>query len=158
MKYNREDAQRLADIFVATNFIFFTNKDTVLLWVHNSYYPSVGVTTIHSTLSKRWVMMERIEKCRITGTNQMWVTESGMDCDSTQYSGHLRKCEATVAAFYKLYDEVGSWADGPFSLWPVTEEEREEIRPQSRDLALEAYEDGHPHSVSAVRYDEEGSY
>jgi hypothetical protein len=29
---------------------------------------------------------------------------------------------------------------------------------RSRDLALEAFEDGHAHIVSEVRFDEEGGY
>lgn len=158
MRYDRAETQQLANIFAAGKFVMFANRDTVKLWVWNSYLPSIGLDTIHSRLSKRWKLMARIEECRITGTGLMWVTESGMDCDCVQYSGHMRKCEATLDAFYKLHSDINSYADGPFNLYPVTEEEREEIRPTSRDLALEAHEDGHPHVVSAARFDEDGAY
>lgn len=152
-RYNREEMKQLSNIMARGKFVMFTNRDTIKLWIWNSYFPSVGLDTIHSTLTKRWKMKARIEECRITGTGLMWVTESGMDCDSVQYSGHMHKCEATVAAFDKLYDEINEWADGPFGLYPITEEEKEEIRPTSRDLAMEAHEDGHPHVVSTVRFE-----
>jgi len=157
MKIDKATVEDLVPHFLSTKFAAFKNGDTVKLWIRNSF-ASFNADGIHSMLAERWEQVARIEECRITGTNQMWVTESGRDCDCVQYSGYMHKCEATLAAYYKLYDEINSYADGPFSLRPVTEEEREEIRPQSRDLAMEAYEDGHSHVVSAVRFDEDGVY
>jgi len=154
----RKDQVEIARIISANKFPQFTNRDTVGLWAANSWLASKYDGNIHRTLSRRWEQVIRIEECRITGTGMMWVTESGMDCDCVQYSGHMHKCEATLAGLEKLYYEINAWADGPFSLHPVTEEEREEIRLQSRDLAMEAHEDGHPHVVSTVRFDEDGSY
>ena len=158
MKYNLEIARDLADCFADSTFGSFTNRDTIRLWVLNKYTQAWDQNSIHLDLYKRWKMMARIEECRITGTGMMWVTESGMDCDCTQYSGHMHKCEATYRAFCKLYDDTNEWADGPFSLYPVTEAEKKEISPTSRDLAMEAHEDGHAHIVSAVRFDEDGAY
>ncbi len=127
------------------------------LWVRNSWLEKRG-QDFHKELEERWALMERIDECRITGTGLMWVSESGRDCDGVQYSGQMHSCEATLPAFNKLQDDIGEWADGPFSLYPVTEKEREESRYQSRDLTMEAHEDGHPYVVSSVRFDEDGSY
>lgn len=158
LRFTTKDMALLVSVFAKQDFETFTNGDTIGLWLLNSRLSNYHDNTIHRDLAKRWEMMATIERCRITGTNQMWVTESGMDCDSVRYSGSMHKCEATIVAFYKLWDDIHEWADGPLSLYPVTEKEREDIRPQSRDLAMEAYEDGHPHVVSAVRFDEDGNY
>jgi len=153
LKFTTKDRDLLVSCFAKQDFKTFTNHDTIMLWLLNSRLVSWHDNTLHATLSKRWELMARIAECALEdGT--MWVTHSGMDCDCVQYSGWMHKCEATLAAFNKLYDEENSSADGPFSLYPVTQAQREEIRPQSRDLAMEAHEDGHAHVVSVVRFDE----
>lgn len=106
----------------------------------------------HQRLNKRWNMMAQIDECR-RADGKMWITESGMDCDCSRYSGHLHECDANIISFYKLWDYIGEWADGPFSLYPITEKQAGESRPTSRDLVMEAHEDGHPHSISSVRYE-----
>lgn len=157
--FTRNEIADIANIF-EKDFVCrhgFTNADTVVLWLRNSKLASLGANTIHVRLSRRWELMARIDECR-RDDGKMWVSESGMDCDCVSYSGHLHECEANLRAYEKLGYEINEWADGPFNIYPITEEQAAESRPRSRDLAMEAYEDGHPHSVSEAPYDEDGAY
>lgn len=84
------------------------------------------------------------------------IVESGRDCDCVQYCHGARRKFVGAFQFEKERQDIYSWADGPVhvTLCPVDELPRS----YSRDLALEAYEDGHAHCVSEVRFDEEGTY
>jgi hypothetical protein len=73
------------------------------------------------------------------------ILESGRDCDCVEYFGVRHVIDATPAAFNALRADIAEYADGPFRLEvsPWTDE----TEYVSRDLALEAYEDGHPHHI-----------
>lgn len=88
----------------------------------------------------------------------MMVSRSGMDCDGVQYSGNTTMIKATRQAYFDFIDEENKWADGPFSVGIVDLDHRDKIKYQSRDLAMEAYEDGHPHVLSSVPYDDDSDY
>jgi len=68
------------------------------------------------------------------------------DCDMVEGS-RLVDIEPTLEAYEALFDDLSEWAEGPFSLTIVSPEDACEFRPEFRDLALEAFEDGHPHVV-----------
>lgn len=81
----------------------------------------------------------------------IYVWETGMDCDCVQFGG-LRKItvpegEDIVAVFEAWENEQYDGADGPLSHAIITYERAQEVQPYSRDLAAEAYENGHPHVV-----------
>ena len=84
------------------------------------------------------------------------VVESGRDCDCVSYLHGTRRKFAGAFEFQKFENDACYWADGIHHVTLCRVSEIPESR--SRDLALEAYEDGHAHSVSEVRYDEEGTY
>ena len=91
----------------------------------------------------RQSLIRRIAELQVGGQVAVW--ESGRDCDSVRYSGFKCLIPATVAEFDALYEHEHQWADGPFCLWvesPLLERQR-----CSRDLALEAFEDGHSHVI-----------
>lgn len=158
--FTRKELVDIARIFADSERMKggFENGDTCRLWLLNSYLQvKLGANDLHHRLTKRWKLMARIEECR-RADGKMWVSESGMDCDGVQYSGSMHECDANLRAYEALVYDINGWADGPFSTYPITEAERAEVTYQSRDLAMEAFEDGHPHSLSAARYDEEGSY
>ncbi len=72
---------------------------------------------------------------------------SGMDCDCSQYR-RVAHMPVPVSLDRFLRDEAKheEWLDGPESTYFARpSEEPEDYR--SRDLALEAYEDGHPSVV-----------
>lgn len=76
------------------------------------------------------------------------VVESGRDCDGIQYAGKVHTIDATITAYEALDDEIGNWADGPYRLRLM---DHAEANPnyESRDLVMEAHEDGHPHSITS---------
>ena len=156
-QWTRQELNKIAKVIAVGKFPTFTNGDTVSLYVANSWLPRMGSNRLHYNLTKRWELMARIEECR-RADGKMWVTESGMDCDGVQYSGSMHECKADLRSYEQLGYDIQGWADGPCSIYPVTEEERKEITYQSRDLAMEAYEDGHPSTLSTVPFDEDGSY
>lgn len=76
------------------------------------------------------------------------VIVSGMDCDCTKYA-HKRTAPSDLDAYIRWEEDQYEWADGPMSIRIVSDEEAATFEGYSRDLALEAYEDGHPHVVYA---------
>jgi hypothetical protein len=78
---------------------------------------------------------------------QVCLVESGMDCDCVSYCHSRNVSGLTVMGFVKRRDDMYEWADGPCNLSICAPEDAPESF--SRDLALEAYEDGHPHVVYA---------
>lgn len=83
----------------------------------------------------------RLEACAEQG--MVAVIESGRDCDGVQYWGRRHLIPATVMHYYRLWNHTEQWADGPF--WFDFERPSAEVEYGSRDLTLEAFEDGHPH-------------
>ena len=87
------------------------------------------------------------EMAACTENGKVALIESGMDCDCVRYSGRVHIVDATEEAVEELYDYVYKWADGPVSLAFCKPSVAKQVRYTSRDLALEAFEDGHPHSI-----------
>lgn len=101
---------------------------------------------IHRILSRKFQLLDRITKCENNG--KIFVEESGMDCDCVQYSGIVREIPATLKAFEAFENDVYDNAEGPASVSILTPEEAAETSYHSRDRILEAFEDGHSHSVT----------
>lgn len=70
---------------------------------------------------------------------------SGMDCDGVQYSGGRDQCRANRQAYEEMMEGVYDGADGPVYVQPITEEQAQVVEYRTRDLGMEAFEDGHPH-------------
>lgn len=73
------------------------------------------------------------------------VVESGRDCDGVEYDGIVRVIDATLDAYMELADEISESADGPFQLCIVPMSDEPEY--STRDLVMEAHENGHRHSI-----------
>ena len=82
-----------------------------------------------------------------TENGKVALIESGMDCDCVRYSGRVHIVDATEQAVEDLFEHVAKWADGPFNLSFCKPSVAEQVQYTSRDLALEAFENGHPHSI-----------
>lgn len=96
-----------------------------------------------SEIAQRVDLQNLIDSCTVDG--RIGKVVSGMDCDCVQYC-HGREIDAPRAI--KWQAEVNSeyeWADGPMSVSICRPDELPEN--YSRDLAMEAYENGHPHSI-----------
>lgn len=78
---------------------------------------------------------------------QIAVIESGMDCDGVRYWGDVTLIPATLTHFENHWRKRAKWSDGPFDLEIARPSEALQLRSGSRDLALEAFEDGHPHCL-----------
>jgi hypothetical protein len=82
---------------------------------------------------------------RIKTQRQVAVVWSGRDCDGVRYRNDVWMVEATPAAVDEHIRHTYEWADGPCSYRIVSPTEAEALTYSSRDLALEAFEDGHAH-------------
>lgn len=72
------------------------------------------------------------------------VIESGMDCDGVQYSGHVHIIAASVVRLELLDKHTNEWADGPYYLSLERPSKARQVEYSSRDLGMEAFENGHP--------------
>lgn len=79
---------------------------------------------------------------------QVLLVTSGMDCDCVRYSGCTRLVPADLQGFLQALDKVYYSAEGPMQWYIASPSEQSEIHYESRDLALEAFEDGHPYAIS----------
>jgi hypothetical protein len=79
-------------------------------------------------------------------SGQIAAIESGMDCDGSRYYGHRHLIPATLQAWDALSYRLAASCDGWFRLEIARPSEQVEY--SSRDLALEAFEDGHPHHLT----------
>jgi len=105
--------------------------------------PNPAPAQIHRTIEKRFEEWQLIKEYEHNG--KLYLVESGRDCDGVQYSGTTHSCKADPWALRALEDGIGEWADGPFSLNLIKHEDLDEVEYTSRDLTLEAFEDGHQH-------------
>jgi hypothetical protein len=81
---------------------------------------------------------------------QVRVCSRFTDCDHASSTGsHL--VSANYYAVQQAFDYEFDGAEGPGSCWLAHPSDTPERN--SRDLVLEAFEDGHSHSVSEVRYE-----
>lgn len=68
------------------------------------------------------------------------------DCDMAEFT-RMAVIDATTEAYHKLEDAVAQNAEGPYTLRVLSPVEAAAFKPESRDRALEAFEDGHPHVI-----------
>lgn len=88
--------------------------------------------------------------CReLAEDGKLAVVWSGRDCDCVAYSGSVSIVDANWRAVVAHIDQAYEWADGPCYYGFERPSVAEDIEHESRDLALEAFEDGHPYSIHA---------
>jgi hypothetical protein len=120
--------------------------DTFILWARNKVEQRHGkLEEATNKRIERQRLIERIRSCQENG--KIAIVESGRDCDGMQYSGSVCLIDASVAAWDAHYDYVANHADGPFSFAVEKPSIAKHIKHTSRDLTLEAFEDGHPHVI-----------
>ncbi len=91
---------------------------------------------------------QTIDFCKIT-KQRVAVVWSGMDCDCMSYTGDITLLEPDRKVIDEHIERTYHWADGPCWYHLTTETNTQGIKRTSRDLALEAFEDGHPWSIHA---------
>lgn len=97
-------------------------------------------------LEARAILADELRAATVDG--KIVIVVSGMDCDCVQYVHSHEHDAKGVAWFLKLERENYEWADGPMAVGFCRPDERPEN--YQRDLAMEAYEDGRPHLISAA--------
>ena len=88
----------------------------------------------------------RIMLDRCTEDGKICVVESGMDCDSVRYCHGTIHPTPSVIGYVASRDSTYEWADGPCVVGVCKPSDRPES--YSRDLAMEAFENGHPHYIT----------
>lgn len=94
-------------------------------------------------LAAKLPVKEQIEAAAQDGKVQIVVDQ--MDCDCVRWTSSS-EVDANLMAVMRHYDRIFNDAEGPvYGVSIVKPEVKVEYR--SRDLALEAFEEGHPHVV-----------
>jgi len=101
---------------------------------------------IDDALADREKLKAKLEECVVDG--KIALVSSGMDCDCSQYVHAYVQQYRGVFWFQMRERDSYEWADGPMNFGFCKPEERPDH--SSRDLAMEAYEDGRPHLISAA--------
>jgi len=83
----------------------------------------------------------------IAEDGKMAIVHGFIDCDGGRVDNLVAIVPACVMAWVKFRDDQQRWAEGP--IWASIEKpsEAQGIEESHRDLALEAFENGHPHSL-----------
>ena len=100
----------------------------------------------HARMNDRLELAAQIAAAR-RPDGTMLVGETGRSCDGVEYAHRPRAIPATAADYWREVGLLDQWADGPFRLHVLTEEQAAAWRPYTRDRVLEAFEDGHPHCI-----------
>ena len=106
---------------------------------------SRGSTTDDSILAERAEIAPHLRACHENG--KVAIVQSGMGCDCVKYCHSSIYDGMTAIQFQRERDSAYEWADGPIGIRFCRPSETPDS--YSRDLAMEAYEDGHPHVVYA---------
>lgn len=97
-------------------------------------------------------LAERLDLQKLISANsengQVVILESGMDCDCVAFSNRKYKVDALPVAVRAIMDRIYGDAEGPCNLSITSPSAAKRLEYGSRDLGMEAYEDGHPYSVS----------
>jgi hypothetical protein len=83
---------------------------------------------------------------KVHGPHVAFVT-GGMDCDCATWENHVTMLPALPRYVMKAIDDMYEHADGRRHYRLMKPSEALKLKRTSRDLALEAFEDGHPHVV-----------
>ena len=96
-------------------------------------------------LAERWSTLQRYRAC--TRDGKIGLIRDGRDCDCVSYHRELIVEAVPFVQFMREERHHEHWLDGPESTTIVPPDQIDPCGDFSRDLALEAFEDGHPHVV-----------
>lgn len=75
------------------------------------------------------------------------MVSGGRDCDGVAWEGEVSLVDAIPSAIRANKQKVYKWADGPIHIAIMRPSEAKQITPRHRDFGMEAFENGHPHSL-----------
>jgi hypothetical protein len=112
---------------------------------HLDTFAAPSLERRHEATQERVAIIRQLSELSEAG--KIAIVESGMDCDCVAYTGNVRTCSSDSASFWETVNKMYENAEGPISWYLARPSEARNIKSTSRDLAFEAYEDGHPHVV-----------
>ena len=118
--------------------------DSYILWILNKV-SAADVLDLHDVTQGRIRVNRRVEECTENGV--VAVIEGGMDCDCSAYEGHVHTFPAKLSEFWDRIDKMYYDAEGPIHWYVERPSVALNVESSSRDLALEAFENGHQHVV-----------
>jgi hypothetical protein len=107
----------------------------------------IANTQGHDYLVKKVGLVDKIASLAEDG--KVAVVYNERDCDMVQSNGNVKILPASAVAFIRWLDKKLEWAEGPVNWELYNPSETVGIEQTTRDLAMEAYENGHPHVVYA---------
>lgn len=115
----------------------------------NGYWsPNGNARRIDGVINQRADIAARINAVAVNGAFGLVVR--GRDCDGTAYHyEYLQDVPRSIFAFRQQNADAAAWLDGPQTTTYVRPSEIEDGLSETRDLALEAFENGHPHLLAA---------
>lgn len=101
----------------------------------------------HATQARvrRQQFLQAIARCAEVG--KVAVVWSGRDCDGSRYANSVAIVDADKKAVEAHIEHTYEWADGPRAYYIERPSVARRLMYSSRDLALEAFEDGHSHFI-----------
>jgi hypothetical protein len=116
--------------------------------------PALWILSIHRAIGSCAEHSYRDHKgvhASVPSKHPGWVAVvwSGRDCDNVAYSGQVRYVRADITSVMEEIDREYSNAEGPTNYIITKPSEAAGITYSSRDLALEAFEDGRSHVIYA---------
>jgi len=97
-------------------------------------------------LSHREALAERVRACAESG--RVAIVTAGMDCDGSAWANRVSLVDAVPRVVERFLDRYYEQAEGPQSHELARPSAVADLQSVHRDLALEAFEEGHPHSLS----------
>ena len=97
-------------------------------------------------LGEKQSFINKMKDC--TEDGMVAIVSSGMDCDGVKYSGQVHYVKAIPVLVQHDFDEAKKWADGPIYRLIIKPSEARLIEYTSRDLGMEAFENGHPYYLT----------
>lgn len=104
-----------------------------------------GPSVLHYRINARGRLENRLNAVTVNG--KVVSRSRGMDCDCASWDRATLINRPCLFAEQRSIESAYEWAEGPLSLWYERPTDDFENFSESRDLALEAYEEGHPHVV-----------
>lgn len=100
---------------------------------------------LNQKITQRGEYARQIEFYRVG--DKVWAQTGGRDCDMCKSTTAPFLTEANAFQWERLIDRLWESAEGPVWYWLMSAADAAEASGSFEDLALQAYEDGHPHYV-----------
>lgn len=102
------------------------------------------VNAVHDAINFRAKVAEQVSRVAVSG--RIGYFTHSMDCDCAYGEYRQNRSASDIFSLAQDIERLYEDAEGPTG-YSITAPFEEEFSHSSRDLALEAFEDGHPHSV-----------